>query len=853
MKKNIFTLGLMSILLALVSCQNDFDGLDTPTAQQITQTVSLGELTRTSYKEGVGVTMDGNETMTVYYLATDDNDLSTYTFAGQTNAANDGSNNFTFTHPAIEGAESYDYYFMMPHNSSSKMNGDKTASYHRLGPVQRPSAGTFDPTFDYIVGKPQTIAADAMGAATVVDYKRLFAALKIEFIDNDGLLAGQKIHSVNLTFSEKGTQKVALQGLFYMGYSDVFADNDFNSWAANAVANGLTASYDGGIAQDGNWDTWFIVHNVTIPACNLTVTVVADNTTLSRTIAFNQTELALNKINTLKINLSEAKGTKATKSFTVDFSDATAVPANLVASDGKVLEFSASSCQISKVAEFGNSLQVSKNGGFTLPALPDGLKYKAIYLTENVNNGTKDYTFEVRAGETVVDGTHNFNYYNETLRNNGGVLKVEIPEACATEAVTFTRTDAQDNYCRILRLTVECEGESTEPEPEPEPELTNYYEIWNAGKDIVIGTEAGDEITVNKTSYSEAARITADTPAADVYAKLIGGGLIFVDSDVDFYVSSTDADADVAQKHIKFAKDVATIIIGCDPTKQPKIKLEGQIYAEDELAVLKNIEVNSLGGGLVSALDTKGTKNCKLYVEDCTFYHAGHAISEKNYATRCFSHVYVLNSIFHQTNTASTNRAIFKVDVKTNASGYVATMPQALEAVKFVNSVFYAKSDFQQYLVEAGSNGDYQHDTANFELTIKNCSTYGLWQANILARAYKFKSFYFGYNVGWYDNTANKNTYLTGDYAKVATTKVVENNFLVTRANAGGNGWKDANHSNVSAYTSANSTIVSKDTEDASFPFDKTKMDVEKGYFPINYAIVPANCGASYTTKLWVK
>ncbi len=862
MKKFIFALGLMSVIVALTSCQKDFDGdvADAKTAK-ITQTITLGEQTRTSYKDGVGVTMDGNEKMTVYYMATDDEDLSTYTFANDPKvrivATNDGNNNFTFEHTAIADATSYDYYFIMPDNSTNKMNGQKTASNHRLGPVQRPSAASFDPAFDYIAGKPVTIAAENINKATVVDYKRLFSVLKVKFVDSDGLLDGQKIQSVNIKLSEAATQNVSLQGLFYMKYSDVFEDTKINSWEKISVSNGMTVSYDEGIEQNGSWESWFVIRETTIPACDMTVTVVADNKTLSRTFAFNETALALDKINTLTIGLSEAKCTVA-NSFTVDFSARTSVPASIIASDGQTIEFASTDCLIGKDAEMGNALQVKSAGEFTLPALANGLKYKAIYLTENVVNNSKDFVLTVKAGETEI-GTCNFNYYGETMRANGGIVKVEIPAEYATQAITFVRSDAisGDNNCRILRITAEYEGNL----PEPEPVSTNYYTDWDEGRDIVIGTEAGDEIVVNKTNYPTAAQITADMAGLDIYKILTAGGLIFVDSDVDYYTSSTDATADHTEKHVKFHMTNPTIIIGCDPTMQPKIKCEGQLYANGPLLVFKNIEIEQDGDYGVMANNEGGSSNVKIYIEDCTYYHKNYAVAARNFTTRCISHLYIVNSILHQKSTTA-SRAVFAVGAKTTDSDYLDDCAKAMAAIKFINSVFYADSDLQQYLIDAGSNSaGCNHNSENLEIVIKNCTTYGLWQSNILARAYKFKTGYFGYNVGWYENATPyyssdgvqqaRHTYIIGDYSKTATSVVSEYNHLVTRSDVMGKGWQKKNNSNVGAYEDKTSVIVLNDTEDASFPF-ASSMDEASGYFPINYSIVTSGYGASYETKLWI-
>lgn len=851
MKKSIFTLGLMSAILALTSCVKD----NTDTAidlgqKQITQTVTLGEQTRSSYKPGEGVTIDKNESMTVYYMANNDEDLATYVFAGKLSAANDGNNNFTFSHEAIEGATAYDYYFMMPDNSTNNMNGGKVASTHRLGQVQRPSATSFDPSFDYIVGKPVTIAADNMGTATVIDYKRLVAPLCITFNDSEGLLSGQKIHSVNVVTNAAASQTSSLQGLFYVNYSDIFADCKISSWDKTSISNGMTASYDEGIEQDGSWESWFMVRDVTIPAGDMTITIVGDKNTIKRTFAMGEFTTVMDKINRLSINLSSSNCT-ITKSFTVDFSATTKLPASVTTSEGQTLAFSATTCQISTNATNGNSLQINKGGSFTLPAPAQGLKYKSITLTEQNTNGTKDYIVAAYSGENEIS-SGNFNYYNEALRNNGGVLKLDIAEEYGADAITIKRTDSEaNNYCRIIRLTVEYEGEATEPEPEPA--TNSYYTAWQNGEDITIGKAAEDTFVVNKTNYPEASLITADMDGTTIHNILLKGGLIFMESDCDILMHSTDASADIVSKHMKFNKDVETIIIGVDPTSQPYIEVEGQYYANGTLLALKNISFKANGTyGIVNANECC-EDDCKLYIEDCTYAYTQNGIAENNPTmARCYSHIYILNSVIHAEIGSKNSYGTYKLNVKTDASGYAKDFTR-MKAIKYINSIFYANSDYQHYLIDAGSKAadKYDTDTSNLAIEIKNCTLYGLHQSNIMARAYKLSSVYFGYNVGYYENSDDKNTYVMGDYAKTCTNLLMEYNHLTTTSDAGGNGWKVINQGNVSTYKDTTSVVKSKDVDGTYFPF-ASDYSVTDGYFPINYSIVATGCGASYDTKLWV-
>ncbi len=853
MKKSIFTLGLMSAILALSSCVKD--NTDTATDlghKQITQTVTLGDETRSSYKPGEGITIDKNESMTVYYMANDDEDLSTYVFAGKLSASNDGNNNFTFSHDAIGEATAYDYYFMMPDNSSNSMNDGKVASHHRLGQVQRPSATSFDPSFDYIVGKPVTIAAENMNAATVIDYKRLVAPLCITFNDSEGLLSGQKIHSVNVVASAAASQAASLQGLFYVNYSDVFADCKISSWDKTAVSNGMTASYDEGIEQEGSWESWFMVRETTIPAGDMTVTIVGDKNTIKRTFSMGEFTTVMDKINRLSINLSSSNCT-VTNSFTVDFSATTTLPTQVTTSEGQALAFTTEACQIKTNPTNGNALQINQNGSFTLAAPAEGLKYKAIYLTEQNTNGTKDYIIAACSGETEIS-SGNFNYYNEAFRGNGGVLKLDIAEEYGANAITIKRTDSQSNNdCRIIRLTVEYEGEAVQPEPEPVVE--SYYTAWQNGEDITIGTAAEDEFVVNKTLYPESTLITADMDKTAAYSALQAGGLIFIEKDFSIILNNEEgAVADVKEKHLKFSKEKETIIIGVDPTSQPYIEVLGQYYANGPLLALKNISFKANGSyGIVNANESSCEDDCKLYIEDCTYTYTQNGIAENNATmARCYSHIYILNSVIHAEIGSKNSYGTYKLNVKTNASGYAKDFTR-MKAIKYINSIFYAESDYQHYLIDAGSKAadNYDTDTSNLAIEIKNCTLYGLHQSNIMARAYKLAKSYFGYNVGYYENTGDKNTYVMGDFAKTCTNLVMEYNHLTTKSDVGGNGWKAVNQSNVSTYKDTTSIVKAKDVDGEYFPFASDYSAVN-GYFPINYSIVAAGCGASYETKLWL-
>ncbi|MBQ8307243.1 MAG: hypothetical protein IJX56_00390, partial [Alistipes sp.] len=287
MKKNYLVLGLMTMILGLTACTKE--AIDNAVAapeqeQMITHTFSISDEAwddevRSSYTPGTGIQLTGTEAVTFYYsVASDAYDASTpYTFKSYAEGTNSGDFQISVSHSAVDGAEAYDYYFMMPYLPTSKMNGSGATSYHRIGHVQYPSASSFDPNFDYLVGKPVlnvSATADSdnkiSGTNKIAGFKRITTPLHLTITDGAGALAEEKIQQVTLSFdaatSKKGNK--CLTGLFYYRHSSNYSDCDFTGWEAGSLSNAVTADYPAGLTKnsEGKWDVWFMVNPTTIPA-----------------------------------------------------------------------------------------------------------------------------------------------------------------------------------------------------------------------------------------------------------------------------------------------------------------------------------------------------------------------------------------------------------------------------------------------------------------------------------------------------------------------------------------------------------------------------------------------------------
>lgn len=240
MKKTIITTLALAPLFALsssfVSCQKVYEEEGQVVPKTISRTVSVSTEcadipeVKSLYESGVGVHLTNKEYMSVYYAA-NDGDRTLSGLSTQILGTPDGNGNWTFSHSAISGAESYDYAFVLPYTSKNELTGDKKQHKLRLYFVQNPSATSFDPSLDFLLGKAQIGTSQGTSAQNVV-FKRLFAPVKVEISDGNGVLGTEKVHAVSFSLDKAATQDDALVGWAYATPGD-----DYNSAAVTRFAN----------------------------------------------------------------------------------------------------------------------------------------------------------------------------------------------------------------------------------------------------------------------------------------------------------------------------------------------------------------------------------------------------------------------------------------------------------------------------------------------------------------------------------------------------------------------------------------------------------------------------------------
>lgn len=827
--------------LSLTNCTKDetdngFGSVDA-TENLITRTVTVSDEAwdevRSSYEPGVGIHLDGTEHMSVYYsvsgsTSTAGSKTLDYKLLGTVDGAPAGNGSYTFSHPEVSGAEAYDYFFMMPYLPTSKANSGGSASYHRIGPVQMPKAATFDPSFDYIVGKPVRNVAAADQSAIVTQFKRLMAPLRLKFTDNAGVLTGQKIRQVTISFdaaTDKAVDK-CLSGLFYFQYSEAADECNISGWENGSFSNAATADYPAGLEQNGSWETWLMVNPTEIEACNMTIDVVADKMRITRTVATNKVfNLTKEAINTLSFDIS-GDGYAMENAYSVDFTQYTKVPSVIEASDGDTYDWTLANCTFSVQANLGNALRLkntSNNGSITLPALPEGASYKAIYLTENTNNTSKAATVVCKQGEQeAASGT--YNYYGE-VSQQGGVLKLEIPAEYAQGPLTIEHDCADAVW--INRMTVTYEGELHPVKPQQK-----YSDIYEAGNDIKIGN-----LVINKTTFPNAKVVDIASINNKTFTD---GGLVFLDGEGNYTMTTSPS------------IHTSLILIGNDPEKQPTIVCKGNsayyfaVRGEDCDYVFKNLNIDGSSNNYIFSNTDNANASGKiknLTLEDCTIVTNGNVIQDGN-TTNSMQNVTVRNCVIRMSDT-TTGKAVYgwvtgKTDTKAT---------DQLASVILSNNVIYASSPVSHYLVMVGGKAANVNYDSNATIVVERNSTYNIYHGNGMVSAYSAQNIMVTYTVSEFDDSVlDKNSYSAG-YSKPNDPK----NFMVAYNYAFTNSGDTQRWKALWKNTDVTATVT---TTDNSFKLQESPFasaNIETGYFPINTSVVTNGAGASYETKLWNK
>lgn len=462
------------ISAALVSCQKENINSPTEPENLIQKTITIADTpwtgdaeTRSFFEEGVGVHLNKLENMSVYYWKHVANETEPTAGTNILHTLLDGDNitgatantagTWTFSHPVIEGADKYNYFFVIPHTSTNALNSKKTGHSFRLASIQSPeilnkfkgcesSQLSFDPMMDCHIGQAQ-YGVDIATELTDIHFKRIFTPLKLTITDSKNVLEGAPVYTVTLKSNAVATQKQTLTGLCYFKHSNVFDEAKLSSIEKTSVGNGVSTIYQKPIAKDGDsYTTWFIVNPTKLPAGELTVSVTTATKTITRTVNCTELNIKDNTINELSFDISGADyTTEQSDYFNFNMENIKELK-NLVGGNTGAKPWTHSKCDLLRDAgnsQFNNALRIktTKNkdntttvGVVTYTAIPNK-SLKRIRFYGHPRATTGPVTINVKSGEAAI-GSVALNYND--ISPNGGYNDFEVPEAYSQSNLAFS-------------------------------------------------------------------------------------------------------------------------------------------------------------------------------------------------------------------------------------------------------------------------------------------------------------------------------------------------------------------------------------------------------------------------------
>ena len=463
------------ISAALVSCQKE--NINTPTEPEnlIKKTITIADTpwtgdaeTKSFYEEGVGVHLNKLENMSVYYWKHVANETEPtantnilYTLLDGKNITGATANTagtWTFSHPTIEGAESYNYFFVIPHTSTNALNSKYTGHSFRLASVQSPeilnkfkgcesSALSFDPMMDCHIGQAQY----GVGIATEmsdIHFKRVFTPLKLTITDSQNVLEGAPVYTVTLKSNAVATQTQTLTGICYFKHSDKFEDAKLSSIDKESVGNGVSTIYQKPIAKYGDfYTTWFIVNPTKLPAGDLTISVTTATKTITRTVSSQGLEIKDGTINKLTFDISGTEysvySVEQSDYYNFNLDDVKNLPTLKGSNFGKT-PWTHTQCGLLKDvgnSKYNNALKISKGSVLTYNAI-EGKKLSRVRFYGHPRAQTKQNTatIVVKSGDNEI-GTISMRYGE--FSKNGGYSEIVIPNEYSASNLTFNFKDKE--------------------------------------------------------------------------------------------------------------------------------------------------------------------------------------------------------------------------------------------------------------------------------------------------------------------------------------------------------------------------------------------------------------------------
>ena len=448
MKKITFSLALIGV--TMFSCQKpEFsEGVDAPAKAQIQKVLSVSDAewtsddVKSSFVPGTGITLSGNELISVFY--------ADYTTPVVATPQPDGS--YSFSHDEILGVETYDYKYLMPHSTYTKEDGTT-----RLSPVQFPGVTTFDPAYDFLLGEPSMGVSKAESSVEINRFKRITAPLNFVVNDEFGLLAGEPATVVSVEFA--GTP---VAGDFIPSFSSEYDLAGFKDAIPGATSTGLTAVYpEGLVPENGQYNVWFSSFPASLRPGQIVSLTISTKTKTITCHATMPSDFALktNMLNKIPFKISRFKD---------NFMCAESV--------------TAASSEPTVITSDGSQYKVPTKDGYVVSSL-------RVYAAANsfVSPVTNAYIV-LTSGETEV-ASKNFNLINNREMNAGCVIFDDLSSYSDLKLSFYTSDSSTENMAVLAAVTVILDEPAV-------PEFTFPERLVRCGgEDLVLPCTAPSRVT----------------------------------------------------------------------------------------------------------------------------------------------------------------------------------------------------------------------------------------------------------------------------------------------------------------------------------------------------------------------
>ena len=470
MKKNIFILALIGV--TMFSCQKpefseDLDLSVKPTIQK-TLSVDAGiwaqDDVKSSYVEGTGITLSGTETISVFYADG----------ASPVVASPAGNGKYSFSHAEVAGAETYNYNYLMPHNTTTKADG--TA---RLFAVQYPGVGTYDPAYDFLLGEPSLNVSKSASEVEVTRFKRLSAPFNFVINDVYQLLKKEDVQVVTVDFSGSA-EPVAAD--FVAAFSSDYAAAGISGTVSGTGSTALTAVYPEGLPwENDEYNVWFSSLPVELKAGQVVSLTMSTKTMTLTCKSEIPSDFVLKnyKLNKIPFKLSR---------FKTDYAN-----------------------ENSQTTVYASGTSIASNSGTLAVPAADGFRVSNMKVYAQASSFASAATLAelvVKSGDTEV-ARKPFNLAN-TSDMNGGCVEFDGLSSYPDLTLSFVTGDASTEHLAVISAITTLLVEADVPEFTFPERLVRC-----GGEDLVLPCTAPSKVTKVSLVSSDATVETTIKSAAD--------------------------------------------------------------------------------------------------------------------------------------------------------------------------------------------------------------------------------------------------------------------------------------------------------------------------------------------------